>query len=89
MTFDDWLRIGKDIKRLYELADGFVILHSTDTMAYTSSALSFMLVNLGKPVVITGAQIAVAEVRSDGRENLIGALIVAGSYDIPEVNLID
>ena len=85
MTFDDWLRVAKDVKRLYELADGFVILHGTDTMAYTSSALSFMFVNLRKPVVVTGAQIPVAEVRSDGRENLIGALIVAGSYDIPEV----
>ena len=99
ITFDDWIRLAKDInvgksvatqlryflQKLYALVDGFVILHGTDTMAYTSSALSFMLCNLGKTIVLTGAQIPVAEVRSDGRENLIGALIVAGVYDIPEV----
>lgn len=76
---------SQDIFKLYYLVDGFVVLHGTDTLAYTASALSFMLTNLGKPVVLTGAQIPVAEVRSDGRENLIGALIIAGAYDIPEV----
>ncbi|KAI6229582.1 Asparaginase [Aphelenchoides besseyi] len=85
MTFDDWIGIANHIKASYTAYDGFVILHGTDTLAYTASALSFMLENLGKPVVITGAQIPVAEVRSDGRENLIGALITAGYLDIPEV----
>uniref|UniRef100_A0A7E4V4X9 asparaginase n=1 Tax=Panagrellus redivivus TaxID=6233 RepID=A0A7E4V4X9_PANRE len=87
MTFDDWIRIAKDIRKSYHNYDGFVVLHGTDTLAYTASALSFMMENLGKPVVITGAQIPVAEVRSDGRENLIGALIVAGNFDIPEVSV--
>lgn len=57
ITFDDWIRIGKDIRKAYDQYDGFVILHGTDTLAYTASALSFMLENLGKPVVITGAQV--------------------------------
>ncbi|KHN73373.1 L-asparaginase, partial [Toxocara canis] len=87
MTFDDWIRIGKDIRKSYHQYDGFVVLHGTDTLAYTACALSFMLENLGKPVIITGAQIPVCEVRSDGRENLIGALIMAGNFDIPEVTV--
>lgn len=87
MTFDDWIRIAKDIRKSYHEYDGFVVLHGTDTLAYTASALSFMMENLGKPVILTGAQIPVAEVRSDGRENLIGALIVAANFDIPEVTV--
>uniref|UniRef100_A0A915PG20 Asparaginase n=1 Tax=Setaria digitata TaxID=48799 RepID=A0A915PG20_9BILA len=87
MTFDDWIRIGEDIQKVYDQYVGFVILHGTDTLAYTACALSFMLENLRKPVVITGAQIPVCEVRSDGRENLIGALIIAANYDIPEVTV--
>ena len=85
MTFDDWIRIATDIRKAYHNYDGFVVLHGTDTLAYTASALSFMMENLGKPVIITGSQIPVAEVRSDGMENLIGALITAGNFDIPEV----
>ena len=54
MTMDDWIQIAKDIKSNYDHFDGFVILHGTDTLAYTSSALSFMLENLGKPVIVTG-----------------------------------
>ncbi|VDK48798.1 unnamed protein product [Gongylonema pulchrum] len=57
MTFDDWIRIGKDIKKAYNQYDGFVVLHGTDTLSYTACALSFMLENLGKAVVITGAQV--------------------------------
>jgi len=72
-------------KRSYELFDGFVILHGTDTLSYTASALSFMLENLGKTVIVTGSQIPIFEVRSDGRDNFLGALIMAGSYCIPEV----
>uniref|UniRef100_A0A158P9Q2 asparaginase n=1 Tax=Angiostrongylus cantonensis TaxID=6313 RepID=A0A158P9Q2_ANGCA len=85
MTFDDWIRIATDIRKAYHNYEGFVVLHGTDTLAYTASALSFMMENLGKPVIITGSQIPVAEVRSDGMENLIGALIIAGNFDIPEV----
>lgn len=85
MTMDDWVRIALDIRRHYEKFDGFVILHGTDTMAYTASALSFMLENLGKPVVITGSQIPLFEPRSDGRDNLLNSLIISGNYAIPEV----
>lgn len=87
MTMDDWIQIAKDIKVNYERFDGFVILHGTDTMAYTASALSFMMDHLGKSVVITGSQIPLFEIRSDGRENFLGALILAGSYVIPEVTV--
>ena len=58
---------------------GFVVLHGTDTMAYTSSALSFLLPAFGKPVVVTGSQIPIARARSDGRQNLTGALQVAAT----------
>ncbi|XP_042211232.1 L-asparaginase 1-like isoform X3 [Homarus americanus] len=87
MTMDDWIRIAKDIRGVYEMFDGFVVLHGTDTLAYTASALSFMLENLGKPVVITGSQIPIFETRSDGRDNFIGSVIMAGSYTIPEVSV--
>ena len=72
-------------QKWYETFDGFVILHGTDTLSYTASALSFMLENLGKAVIVTGSQIPIFEARSDGRDNFLGALIVAGSYCIPEV----
>jgi lysophospholipase len=87
MTMDDWIRIAQDIKSNYESFDGFVVLHGTDTMAYTASALSFMMEHLGKSVVITGSQIPLFESRSDGRDNFLGALILAGSYNIPEVTV--
>lgn len=86
-TMDDWVRIALDIRAYYEQFDGFVVLHGTDTMAYTASALSFMLENLGKSVIITGSQIPIFEPRSDGRENLLNSLIIAGNYVIPEVTL--
>lgn len=85
MTPADWLRIAKDIEAHYEDFDGFLVLHGTDTMAYTASALPFMLEGLSKPVVMTGAQIPLCEVRNDGRDNLIAALLVAGNYRLPEV----
>ncbi|XP_015231573.1 PREDICTED: 60 kDa lysophospholipase isoform X2 [Cyprinodon variegatus] len=87
MTTDDWGRIGKDIEKNYENFDGFVILHGTDTMAYTASALSFMCENLGKPIVLTGSQVPIYELRNDGRDNLLGALLIAGQFVIPEVCL--
>jgi lysophospholipase len=58
MNMDDWAKLARDIEKHYEQFDGFVILHGTDTMCYTASALSFMLENLGKPVILTGAQVA-------------------------------
>lgn len=81
MTPDDWKDIVKVIEDNYDRYDGFVVLHGTDTMAYTASALSFMLENLRKPVVITGSQLPIGEVRTDGEENLITALQVAAAKD--------
>lgn len=87
MTPAHWLEIAKDIQQNYELYDGFVVLHGTDTMAYTASALSFMLENLQKPVIITGSQIPLAQLRSDGQVNLLNSLYLAAYYPIAEVAL--
>ena len=87
MTPEDWQHIADDIRDHYDQYDGFVILHGTDTMAFTASALSFMLENLGKPVIVTGSQIPLAELRSDGQINLLNALYVAANYPINEVSL--
>lgn len=76
-----WKEITKVIEENYDQCDGFVVLHGTDTMAYTASALSFMLENLAKPVIITGSQLPIGDVRTDGEENLITALQVAGARD--------
>jgi L-asparaginase len=88
MTPRDWNRIAADIAAHYDDCAGFVVLHGTDTMAYTASALAFMLRNLRKPVLLTGSQIPLCEVRSDARENLITALLVAARHSIPEVCLL-
>lgn len=85
MSFNDWVNIAQDIKQSYEFFDGFVVLHGTDTLSYTASALSFMLENLGKTVIITGSQIPIFETRTDGKDNFLSALIIAGNYVIPEV----
>ncbi|MFO6422961.1 asparaginase [Motilimonas sp. KMU-193] len=87
MCPDDWQRIADDIAANYQEYDGFVILHGTDTMAFTASALSFMLENLAKPVIVTGSQIPLTELRSDGQRNLLNALFIAANYPIPEVSL--
>jgi len=87
MSPADWLHIAEDIQRNYQAYDGFVILHGTDTMAYTASALSFMFENLAKPVIITGSQIPLAALRSDGQTNLLNALYIAANYPIHEVGL--
>lgn len=87
MTPDDWQHIADDICHHYDQYDGFVILHGTDTMAFTASALSFMLENLGKPVIVTGSQIPLAELRSDGQINLLNALYIAARYPVNEVSL--
>ncbi len=83
----DWQRIADDIAEHYDEFDGFVILHGTDTMAYTASALSFMLQGLAKPVIVTGSQIPLVELRSDGQSNLLNALYIAAHYPIAEVCL--
>lgn len=74
----------------YNTYDGFVVLHGTDTMAYTASALSFMLENLAKPVILTGSQLPIGMLRTDGKENLITAIEVAAAKEngfpvVPEV----
>jgi L-asparaginase len=87
MSPSDWQKIANDIHQNYQQYDGFIILHGTDTMAYTASALSFMLEDLGKPVIVTGSQIPLAQLRSDGQVNLLNALYIAANYPIAEVTL--
>ncbi len=76
-----WVRLAEKIGENYQLFDGFVVLHGTDTMSYSASALSFMLHNLAKPVVFTGSQIPIGVLRTDGRENLITAIEIAAAKD--------
>jgi L-asparaginase len=85
-----WMRMAGLIEENYEAYDGFVILHGSDTMAYTASALSFMLENLSKPVILTGSQLPIGMIRTDGKENFITALEIAaarkdGRAIVPEV----
>jgi lysophospholipase len=87
MTIQDWIHIAGDIEKYYHDFDAFIVLHGTDTMSYTASALSFMLENLGKTVIITGSQIPLSELRNDAASNLLGALTLAGHYVIPEVTI--
>ena len=89
MNMQDWVKMAEYIGKYYQRFDGFVILHGTDTMAYTSSALSFMLEYLGKGVVITGSQVPLYRLRTDALSNLVGSLIMAGryGYTIKEVTL--
>ena len=89
MTPECWVDIATIIERNYDAYDGFVVLHGTDTMAYTASALSFMFKNLAKPIVLTGSQLPLGMLRSDGRENIICALEIASGQQmlIPEVTI--
>ena len=85
-----WVKMAETIENNYDQYDGFVVLHGTDTMAYSASALSYMLENLSKPVVFTGSQLPIGLPRTDGRENLITAIEIAASQDngsplVPEV----
>jgi L-asparaginase len=83
----DWHTVAADIAARYDAYDGFVVIHGTDTMAYTASALSFALAGLRKPVIVTGAQIPLAMPRSDAPANLAGALLIAAQHPLPEVGL--
>jgi L-asparaginase len=87
MTPAMWSDIASIIESRYNDYDGFVVLHGTDTMAYIASALSFMFKNLGKPIILTGSQLPLGMLRSDGRENIICALEIASTrlVTIPEV----
>jgi len=85
-----WIKLAELIEQNYHSYDGFVILHGSDTMAYTASALSFMLENLGKPVIFTGSQLPIGIIRTDGKENLITAIEIASAHKnnlplVPEV----
>jgi L-asparaginase len=82
-----WVRMAEIIEDSYNEFDGFVVLHGTDTMAYTASAMSFMLENLAKPVILTGSQLPIGLLRTDGRENLITAIEIAAAMenDLPAV----
>jgi L-asparaginase len=84
----DWLRLAGGIAERADGFDGFVVLHGTDTMAYTASALAFLLRGLGRPVVVTGAQIPIGVLRSDGRQNLLTAVLVAARPEVREVCLV-
>ena len=87
MCPDDWDRIAREIDNEKANYGGFIVLHGTDTMAYTASALAFMLKGLNNNIIITGSQIPYCQVRNDARENLISSLIICGNYEIPEVAL--
>jgi len=85
-----WIRMAETIEENYDRFDGFVVLHGTDTMAYSASALSFMLENLSKPVIFTGSQLPIGLPRTDGRENLITSIEIAAARKdrfplVPEV----
>lgn len=85
ITVECWVTLATIIEENYERFDGFVVLHGTDTMSYTASALSFMLSGLAKPVVFTGSQLPIGVLRTDGRENLISAIEVAAAGVVSEV----
>ena len=85
MTSREWIQIARDIERYYYEYTGFVVLHGTDTMAFTASALSYMLESLAKPVVLTGSMLSLVDPLSDGHANLAASLMVASGEDIPEV----
>ena len=91
MAPEVWTRLVGIIANRYQAYDGFVVLHGTDTMAYTASALSFMLENLTKPVILTGSQLPIGHLRTDAKENLISSIDLAsakhedGTPIVPEV----
>lgn len=87
MGIAEWRKISKDVEQFYHEYDSFVILHGTDTMAFTASALAFFLENTRKTVCFTGSQIPVCRPRNDGLMNLLGAINIAAHFDIPEVVL--
>ncbi len=90
ISIDHWVMLAEIIEEKYSKYDGFVVLHGTDTMSYSASALSFMLENLQKPVIFTGSQVPIGMLRTDGKENFISAIEIAAAYKegkpiVPEV----
>ncbi|WDD93600.1 asparaginase domain-containing protein [Burkholderia sp. FERM BP-3421] len=84
MTPADWITIAQSLAEVYDDYDGFVVLHGTDTMAFSAAATSFLLQGLAKPVVFTGSQVPLATTLNDALTNLIGAIVIAGTTGIPE-----
>ena len=84
---DDWTLMGRLIEGNWSDYHGFILLHGTDTLAYTASALSFMFQGVDKPIIVTGSQIPLAELRNDAMENLLTALIIEDQYDVPGVSV--
>ena len=87
-----WIKVAEIIEQNYNTFDGFIVLHGTDTMAYSASALSFMLENLQKPVIFTGSQLPIGSLRTDGKENLISSVEIAAAMEngkpvVPEVGI--
>jgi L-asparaginase len=87
MTPSDWIAIARQVASVYSRFDGFVILHGTDTMAFTSSALSFLFEGLSKTIVVTGSQLPLSYTFNDALSNLTGAIVTAATSEIPEVTL--
>jgi L-asparaginase len=87
MTPQDWVMIARRVLDHYADHDGFVVLHGTDTMAWTTSALAFLLEGLAKPVVVTGSQVPLAQTRTDALRNLVTAMELAATSRVPEVGL--
>lgn len=92
MSPDIWIKLAHLIYDNYSSYDGFVILHGSDTMAFTASALSFMFENLSKPVILTGSQLPIGEIRTDAKENIITTMEIAGAKKngtamVPEVSI--
>ena len=85
ITVREWNQLGRVIAERYDRYDGFVVLHGTDTMAYSASALAFMLEGLSKPVIFTGSQIPLGQIRTDGRDNIINSMLIAASGQVHEV----
>jgi L-asparaginase len=88
MTPKDWNKIIERIQNNYGKYDAFIVVHGTDTMAYSSSAVSFAFQNLTKPIIFTGSQIPLARLRNDGDNNLITSMVLASNFNIPEVMLV-
>jgi len=92
ITTAAWIKVAEIIEQNYNTFDGFIVLHGTDTMAYSASALSFMLENLQKPVIFTGSQLPIGSLRTDGKENLISSVEIAAAMEngkpvVPEVGI--
>lgn len=88
ISVKEWIKIGEYITSVYDDYDSFIIIHGTDTLAYTASALSFMFENLSKPIIVTGSMVSMQNERSDGPNNILTSLLYASQYKIPEVVVI-